>query len=120
MYDSITVLPGPPEEPRQQRSTSPATEHSESDVEEPRPVDPQILLQELATIDIQELVSGGTIGGVKASGKPSKGKFTTKKFAEEDFGQKPGQIRMAKLARDIDPNDEDKPATMHEAIDHRS
>ena len=89
MYDSITVPPGPLEEPQHQVSTPPATENSESDVKEPGLVDPQILLQELATIDPQELVSGGTIGGARVSGRPGKGKFTTKKFAEEDFGQKP-------------------------------
>src|SRR5271169_3280338 len=64
IYDSITVLPGPPaetEEPQQQLPpTPPASEHPESDTgsnsdnsdpddDEPEVVDPQVLLQEPGT-----------------------------------------------------------------------
>src|SRR5277367_2465981 len=72
-------------------------------------------------------VTGGVIGGVtsgapststqRASGRTGKGTFTTKKFTEEDF-DKPPRVRMAKIARNIDPNDEDEPTTVQEAINH--
>jgi hypothetical protein len=49
--------------------------------------------------------------------------ITSKKFADETFNKKPGPVRMAKIAWNIDPNDEDEPATVEEAINyptHRS
>src|ERR1700724_2376985 len=54
MYDSITVLPGPPatQDPQRQLPTPPQSEHPDSEPEpepELQPVDPQYLLQETAT-----------------------------------------------------------------------
>src|SRR5271155_4114551 len=49
MYDSITVLPGPPtetEEPQRQLPTPPQSEHPDTEEPAPESVDPGILLQE--------------------------------------------------------------------------
>jgi hypothetical protein len=72
-------------------------------------------------------VTSGVIGGVtsgapststqRGSGRTSKGIFITKKFTEEDF-DKPPRVRMANIAQNIDPNDEDELATVQEAINH--
>src|SRR5277367_4181489 len=117
IHDSIEVLQGPPEvEEPQQEPTPPLSEHPET--QEPELVGPQILLQGLSETQEGRIggapSSGGVSGGVnsgvtsrvmsgtstqKASGRTGKGTFTTKKFAEEDFSRKSGQIRMAKLAR---------------------
>src|SRR5271155_1971837 len=77
------------------------------------------------TSGVIDEVIGGVIGGVasgaqststqRASGRTGKGTFTTKKFTEEDF-DKPPRVRMAKIAWNIDPNSEDEPATVQEAI----
>jgi hypothetical protein len=122
IHDSITVLPGPPpatKEPQRQLSTPTPTEHPESDSEEeePEPVDPHNVLQETSA---NEQPPGGAVSGptLKVSARSNKGTFTTKKFADEDFDTRPGQTRMAKLARNIDPNDEDEPTTVKEAINH--
>jgi hypothetical protein len=42
---------------------------------------------------------------------------TSKKFTDEDF-DKPSRVRVAKLTRNMDPNDEDEPATVKEALNH--
>ena len=128
IHDSITVLPGPgpetePEEPKW-IPTPPPTERSESasgDDQETQFVDPQILLQEAASETRDERIGGASSDGVapsvRTSGRSGKGTFTTKKFTEEDFS-KPEKIRMAKIARNIDPNDEDEPVTVREAVSH--
>ena len=79
IYDSITVLPRPPEEPKQQLPTPPATEHEYSDSEEPGPdmVDPQILLQESTVNEPQESTSGSvsgpaTDGSTRMSARPTR------------------------------------------------
>src|SRR5579859_4934380 len=120
IHDSITVLPEPPaetEEPQQQPTPQPS-EHpdSDSDSEEPETVDPQVLLQESSA---KEPATGETASGStqRASGRPGKGTFTSTKFQDEKFNKEP-RIRMAKIARNIDPNDEDEPATVKEAINH--
>src|SRR5208282_385021 len=49
MHDSITVLPGPPAEAKelqQQRTTTPQSEHEDTDEPEPETVNPGILLQQ--------------------------------------------------------------------------
>jgi hypothetical protein len=105
IHDSITVLPGPPE---------------------PEAVDPGILLQESTmTIERQKQVTGGSTDGStdgstqRASARSNKGTVTSTRFEDEDFDKRSGQPRMAKLARSsIDPNDEDEPATVQEAINH--
>jgi hypothetical protein len=123
MYDSITVLPSPPEE-EHQLLTPPTTEHPDSDPEEPEPetVDPGILLQESAatTTEPEERAVGASASQStqRASGRANKGMITSKKFADETFDKKSGPVRMAKIARNIDPNDEDEPATVREAVDH--
>ena len=128
VHESITVLPGPPEE-LQQLPTPPATENADSDSEEPGPdmVDPQILLQESTANELQESTSGSvsgsatggpTSGSTRTSARPNKGILTSTKFEHENFDKKPGRIRMAKVARSINPDDEDEPATMQEAINH--
>src|SRR5579859_6948889 len=121
IHDSITVLPEPPaetKEPQQEPPVPPVSEHqdSDSDSEEPETVDPQVLLQESSA---KEPATGGTASGStqRASGRPGKGTFTSMKFQDEKFDKEP-RIRMAKIARNIDPNDEDEPATVKEAINH--
>lgn len=120
VHDSITVSKGPPEvkEP-QQSPTPPETEHPDSDPEgteeEPDEVDPQILLQESTTYEPQESTSVST---QRASARSNKGIITSTKFEDENFDKKPGRTRMAKLARNIDPDDEDEPTTIQEAINH--
>ena len=116
VHDSIMVLPGPAPEaeteepkwlptppPTERSGTSPGENPEEQETEF---VDPQILLQE-ATGGTQD----GRIEGApsvepthRTSGRSGRGTFTTKKFEEEDFSKKSGQTRMAKLARNIDPN----------------
>ena len=128
VHESITVLPGPPEE-LQQLPTPPATENADSDSEEPGPdmVDPQILLQESTANELQESTSGSvsgsatggpTSGSTRTSARSNKGILTSTKFEDENFDKKPGRIRTAKVARSINPDDEDEPATMQEAINH--
>src|SRR5208282_822870 len=127
MYDSITVLPGPPaetEEPQQELPTPPPSEHPDPEEPEPETVDPGILLQELTTIEPLEPATGGTVGGSasgeqtqRSSARSNKGTITSKKFADENFDKAP-RVRMAKIAQNIDPNDEDEPATVQEAINH--
>jgi hypothetical protein len=132
IYDSIAVLPGPPEGSPRQLPTPPATEYADSDSEEPGPdmVDPQILLQESMANELQELtggsaskttggsVSGSVSGLTRTSARPNKGTLTSTRFEDENFDKKPGRVRMAKLARNVNPDDEDEPATMQEAINH--
>ena len=128
IHDSIMVLPGPGPETETEEPkwipTPPPTERSEStpgDDQEPQLVDPQILLQEAASKTRDERIGGASSDGVapsvRTSGRSGKGTFTTKKFTEEDFS-KPEKIRMAKIARNIDPNDEDEPVTVGEAVSH--
>jgi transposase InsO family protein len=125
IHDSITVMPKPP--------MSPAQEHpdSESDKEA---VDPQILLQANepvisgAALDGAPAIGGAALDGAASSGaadvptlktsaRSNKGTFTSTKFQDENFDKAP-RVRMAKIARNIDPNNEDEPATVQEAINH--
>ena len=122
MYDSIMVLPELPEteEPQgpQQLPTPPQSERP--DPEEPEAVDPQILLQESATtIEPQEPATGGSTSGStqRASARSNKGTLTSMRFEDENFDKQP-RVRMAKLVRNIDPNNEDESATVQEAINH--
>src|SRR5579859_5027981 len=122
IHDSITVLPEPPaetKEPQQEPPAPPVSEHpdSDSDSEEPETVDPQVLLQESSA---KEPATGGTASGStqRSSARSNKGILTSKKFVDEDFDKRSGQTGMAKIARNIDPNDEDEPATVQEAINH--
>jgi len=121
IHDSIIVLPKPPsetEEPRRQLPMPPQSEHPDpEEPEEPELVDPAILLQESTTNE--EQATGRTTSGTtqRASARSNKGTITSKKFADEDFEKQP-RVRMAKLARNIDPNDEDEPTTVQEAINH--
>ena len=129
IYDSITVMPGPaPETETEGLPTPPPTERSESTPggQETEFVDPQILLQEAASGTRDGRIGGASSGGENPSGaepthrtsaRTGKGTFTTRKFAEESFS-KPEKIRMAKIARNIDPNDEDEPVTVREAVSH--
>src|SRR5205814_778714 len=97
IYDSIMVLPGPPEGEMNQLLTPPATEHSDLDSEEPEPdmVDPQILLQEPTTTnELQEVIDGSTSGSpsgstsglTRTSARPNKGiLITSTRFEDENF-----------------------------------
>ena len=75
-------------------------------------------MQETTTTEPVTDGSTGSERTQRASGRPGKGTYTSKKFADEDFNKKPGQVRMAKLARNLDSNDEDEPASLQEAINH--
>src|SRR3984885_8291760 len=121
MYDSITVLPGPPagtQEPQQQLPTPPQSEHpdtEEPEEPEPEPVDPGILLQETP---MEPATGGSTSGTQRSSARSNKGTTTSKKFADESFDKAP-RVRIAKMARNMmDPNDEDEPTTVKEALNH--
>jgi hypothetical protein len=98
------------------------------------PVNPQVLLEETTTNEPQGPAIGrstsgstsGTVGGstsgttsgsTRMSGRPNKGTITSRKFADEDFEKKPGKVRMAKMARNTNP-DEDEPRSLHEALNH--
>src|SRR5277367_6176897 len=131
VQDSITVLPEPPAGSGQMLPTPPPSEHPEP--EEPEPVDPRILLQESASGGVTGGVTTGVMTGVmtgatseptkntstqRASARSTKGIITSKRFTDEDFNKKSGQTRMAKIARNSDPNDEDEPATVQQAINH--
>ena len=131
IHDSITILPGPSEESAQQLSMPPATEHadSDSDSEEPGPdmIDSQILLQESTANELQESASepasetaiGGSTGeSTRTSTRSNKGILTSTKYQDENFDKEARRIRTAKIARNINPDDEDEPATMQEAINH--
>src|SRR5438046_746606 len=131
VHESITVLAGPPEE---QLPTPPATEHSDLDSEEPEPdmVDPQILLQESTVNEPQEPAGGSatdgptsesatggpTDGSTRTSARLNKGILTSTKFQDETFDKRTGRVRTGKMAKSINPDDEDEPATMQEAINH--
>src|SRR5271169_1751073 len=131
VQDSITVLLEPPAKSGQMLPTPPPSEHPEP--EEPEPVDPRILLQESASGGVMGGVTTGVMTGVmtgatseptkntstqRASARSTKGIITSKRFTDEDFDRKSGQTHIAKIARNIDPNDEDEPATVQEAINH--
>jgi len=95
IHNSVTVLP---------------------EIPEPEPVDPGILLQESTmTIERQEQATDGLTQ--RASARLTKGVIASTRFEDENFDKQP-QVRMAKLARNIDPNDEDEPTTVQEAINH--
>ena len=104
IHDSITVLPRPP---RPQRIPTPALTEPDypSDSDDEEPVDSQILLQESSTAT------------QKTSARSNKGTFTSTKFADEDF-DKGKRAHVANMARNTDPNDEEEPATIYEAINH--
>ena len=96
--DSITVLP---------RRTEPDYPALDSEDEL---VDPRILLQEPTGQEAESETQ-------RASGRSNKGKFTSTKYADENFN-KGRKSHIAKMARNIDPNDEEEPTTIQEAINH--
>ena len=128
MHDSITVLPGPPaetEEPQQQLPTPPPSEHPDPEEPEQETVDPGILLQESTAIEPQEPATGGTGRRSRQAESRHKGhrQDRTKgpsppRNSQTKTSTKQPRVRMAKIARNIDPNDEDEPATVQEAINH--
>jgi hypothetical protein len=113
IHDSITVLSEPPEAPM-----PPVSEHPDSDSEE-EAVDPQILLQANEQPAIGGTAPGGAAGGPtpKTSARSNKGTFASTKFQDMDFDKKP-RVRMAKIVRNVNPDDEDEPVTVQEAINH--
>src|SRR5256714_1962961 len=121
MYDSIPVLPGPPaetQEPQRQLPTPPPSEHPDwEQLEEPEPVGPATLLEQSTTTENEPQESAPSGSTQRTSARSNKGMTTSKKFADEDFDKAP-RVRMAKLARNMDPNDEDEPATVKEALNH--
>ena len=123
IHDSITVLPGPPETekskqaPEMTASRYPDSDSEGAEEEQDELVDPQILL---TTDEPTGPTTGGTTGAPtqRVSTRSNKGIITSTKFEDENFDKRPGQTRMAKIARNIDPNDEDEPKTVQEAINH--
>src|SRR5277367_3432888 len=75
MYDSITVLPGPPAEAKEPQQRLP-TIVEEPEEEEPETIDPGILLQQTTTED--EPATGGSTQ--RSSARSTKGTITSKKF----------------------------------------
>ena len=66
-----------------------------------------------------ESATGGSTGeSTRTSARSNKGILTSTKFQDENFDKGAGRIRTAKIARNINPDDEDEPATMQEAINH--
>ena len=47
-----------------------------------------------------------------------KGTFITRRFVDEDFSKTLERARMIKIARNLDPNDEDEPIIVMEAINY--
>src|SRR5947207_227117 len=88
IYDHITLQPEP--EP----------EHATSD--EPEQADPRVLLQ-------------NTGPEQRASGRPGKGTFKTKRYADIDWSQNQA---TANIAQTLNPDGEAEPATMQEALNH--
>jgi len=98
-------------------------------------VDPQILLQGSMANELQEstdgsasgpasesaidgAISGSTGESTRASKRSNKGILISTKFQDEKFDKGAERIRTAKIARSINPDDEDELATMQEAINH--
>jgi hypothetical protein len=94
------------------------SEHPDSEPEpeqEPQPIDPGILLDQTAIDEPQKAPGEST---QRASARSNKGTITSKKFADETY-VKAQRIRLAKMARHKkDPNDEDEPETVKEALNH--
>src|SRR5947207_3082635 len=88
IYDHITLQPEP--EP----------EHATSD--EPEQADPRVLLQ-------------NTGPEQRASGRPGKGTFKTKRYADIDWSQNQA---TANIVHTLNPDGEAEPATMREALNH--
>ena len=82
-------------------------ENSISDDEEPE-TEHQIL-QQFATREYEQ----------QTSSRSNKGTITSTRFEDEDFSRKP-QIHQARIAKNIDPNDEAEPITIQEALNHRT
>jgi hypothetical protein len=94
------------------------SEHPDSEPEpeqEPQPIDPGILLEQTAIDEPQKAPGEST---QRTSARSNKGTITSKKFADETY-EKAQRIRLAKMARHMkDPNDEDEPETVKEALNH--
>ena len=58
------------------------------------------------------------IAAVRTLIKSNKGIITSKKFEDEDFNKRLGQVGIGKLIRNIDPKNEDKPMMVQEAINY--
>ena len=122
IHDSITVLPGPPEETIQPPAL-PAREHpgsgpEDSEEEPEEAVDPQILLQEPPANEQESALGGAArVPTPKVSARSNKGTFTSTKFEDEKFDKEP-RIRVAKITWSGNPDDEDEPRTVQEAINH--
>ena len=102
IHDSITVLPGSPEETIQPPAL-PAREHpgsgpEDSEEEPEEAVDPQILLQEPPANEQEPGLGGAArVPTPKVSARSNKGTFTSTKFENEKFDKEP-RTRMAKIA----------------------
>ena len=122
IHDSITVLPGPPEETTQPPAL-PAREHpgsgpEDSEEEPEEAVDPQILLQEPPANEQEPALGGAaSVPTPKVSARSNKGTFTSMKFENEKFDKGP-RTHMAKIAWSGNPDDEEEPRTVQEAINH--
>ena len=92
IQDSITVLRGPPE---------------------PEATDPRTLSEESTVTSGTEPGTSGSTMTQRVSTRSTKG-TASRRYADEDFSK----THMAKIARNTNPNDEDEPATIQEAINH--
>jgi Reverse transcriptase (RNA-dependent DNA polymerase) len=83
-----------------------------SDDDEPEQTDPEIL--QTARADTPEIDEPTQ----RASGRANKGTFTTTRFEDEEFAKGRQGRHTVNVARKIDPDDEEEPTTVEEAINH--
>ena len=100
IHDSITVLSGPPDGSLESELEISAGDSNDNSGEQ---MDPQILLQD-------------TEAERRSSSRRNKGIFTSTKFSDENFSKKCSS--HAKTARIINPDNEDEPTTIQEAVNH--
>jgi hypothetical protein len=113
IHDSITVLPGPPDE---QLPTPPATEHHESD-DEPGSDHEETTVFSPIIAPKPAISTATSEQGQRTSSRSNKGVLTSTRFADENF-DKPNRKTTALIAKVLDPNDEREPQTYQQAVKH--
>lgn len=92
---------------------------SDSDSEESRSINSQILLQESTTSELQESATDESINeSIRASIRSNKNILTSTKFQDENFDKEIEQVRTTKMTRNINSDDEDKSVIIQKIINH--